>query len=131
VENGRPQGSVKNDVVIFFDGRPGPSGQQTSVLASVIFTQDKSADDRIKEAVENSRNAKNIIVVTDDRAIQYAVRANGAKVEAVSSFLNKKQSKTSRSQKQSPSPKDLSNRDQDSITSEFKDIWLKKKKRKD
>ena len=133
IERNRPQGSVRNKVTIVFDGRAGIEYQQMSVSVEVVFSKDEIADNKIRSIVEKARNKKNIIVVTDDREIQYAVKANGAKVLSVKDFLaqgNKSQAsrtsnrkRSSKNEKQKRIPRVI----EFQITSEMKKIWLDKK----
>ena len=125
-QQSRPHGSLKNQMTIVFDGY----GKVDSSTIKVIFSGDESADSRIRKMVEQSQNAKNIIVVTDDRDIQYAVRASGAKVCAVKDFLQKSDSKF---QKKPNAPsgnssKKISKAVEFKINSELENIWLKKDK---
>ncbi len=64
----------------------GPASFST---VKVIFTSGESADEKIKEIVSQAQNKKQIVVVTDDRAIQYYVRSLGAAVMSVADFLAK------------------------------------------
>lgn len=85
----------------------------------VIYSKGEIADDKIKRMVRESKQAKNIVVVTNDRDIQYAVGAAGAKVCTVEDFLKKKSSGSA----QVDAP--ISRIQKDQITDEMKDIWLK------
>ncbi|MDP8265767.1 MAG: NYN domain-containing protein [Candidatus Aceula meridiana] len=89
LEVDRPQGSIKNKVTIVFDGQPGMlSGMKTNSVF-VIFTENQTADDRIKRIVDNAANPRNIVVVTEDREIQIYVKKLGARVLAVKGFFEK------------------------------------------
>lgn len=83
--------------------------------------------------VEDSNNKINIIVVTDDRSIQYAVRAMGAKAMAVKEFLGKMDGPKSSSSQSGRSgsgvspQKKISEGAQAKINKELADIWLNKK----
>jgi len=136
IEQCSPQGSSNNRVTIVFDGKMDIFGGMSSSAAKIIFSQGESADDKIKNIVSQTKNTKNIVVVSDDRDIQYAVRALGAKVSGVKAFLTKtrvfkgKKSADQHSSKQvnknsSVSEKYISSSDEIKITSEFKKIWLK------
>ena len=118
IENDRPQGSVKNRVTIVFDGKSEfTSWTQSSV--EIIFSKDESADDKIERIVSEAKNKKNMVIVTNDRDIQYAVRALGAQVKSVQQFLGKK----IKIKKASGVPENI----QSEITLELKNVWLKKK----
>ena len=129
----RPQGSVKNTVTIVFDGKCGIIGTSDAAHVKVIFSRGQSADDTIKKIVGQAAHKKNIIVVTDDRDIQYAVRAMGAKIMSAQEFLTK--SKTAgQSRLSSPTAvhgreagKNIPRTVEFKITSEFEKIWLRDK----
>ena len=129
IENFRPQGSHNNRVTLYFDGRPGRAAPIQSTAVHVIFTLDVSADDRIKSAVREAGNSRNIIVVTDDRDIQYSVRACGAKILKVKDFLKKLKSISQKTESPGPS-KTIDSSVKDKINEELKSLWLKKKKPK-
>ena len=117
----KPHGA--NDVTIVFDGRPGRVIPRSTQDVRAVFTDDETADDRIKETVRCSKNPKLFVVVTNDREIQYAVRSEGATVIAVGDFLKK--CRTASSKSDGPQKK-VSQSDQQAITDELKDLWLRK-----
>ncbi len=136
IEQNHPQGSVNNSVTIFFDGRTGYADQSYSYWIKVIFSKEESADTLIKKAVEKATNKKNIVVVTNDRDIQFSVRAQGAKFLSVQDFLGKSKAIKSR-QKQKKDKnviegglKRISKTVEDKINKEFQDIWLNKKRKR-
>jgi len=136
IEKRKPQGSLKNRVTIVFDGRAGMGSEKNDSRLEVIFSKAESADDTIKKIVAAATNKKNIVVVTGDRGIQYAVRALGAKVCSVKDFLGKatlrakgpvlKKGPASSAGRQ----KNISKQLEYKITSEFEDIWVNKKNKK-
>ena len=133
IEHCRPQGSIKNKVTIVFDGQGGLLTSQLSSALETIFSVGESADDKIKEIVYQSKNAKSIVVVTDDRDIQIAVRKSGAQISSVSEFLSKGQHKVSgknigNDKSGASSYKNISHTDQFNINSEMSKLWLKKNK---
>lgn len=122
IEQNRPQGGGRNRVTLVFDGRPGPAAPIQSSAVQVIFSMDRSADDRIREMVKNAANARQVVVVTDDRALQYAVRAGGARVWSVAEFLARLRGG------KAPSPskgKTLTQRQIEQINRELEERWLK------
>jgi len=124
----RPQGSSKNSVTVVFDGQLEAFGGMTSAAGKIIFSQGESADEKIKKIVAQAGNKKNIIVVTDDRDVQYAVRALGAKVCGVKDFLGRGKSPGSKQRADGPADrpeKYISQCDESNITSEMRKIWLK------
>jgi len=131
IEKYSPQGSLKNQVTIVFDGNQDVFGGMQSSAATIIFSQGESADDKIRSIVAQADNTKNIIVVTDDRDIQYAVGALGAKAISVAEFLSKDQLSGKKPKQvkviSSESEKYISKTDESKITSELGKIWLKPK----
>ena len=136
IEQCSPQGSSKNYVTIVFDGASDVFGGMKSAAATIVFSQGESADDKIRRIVAEAKNTKNIVVVTNDRDIQYAVGALGAKATSVSEFLSKGKSagkrkpiakKNTKQAKKvsSESEKYISKADESKITSELGTIWLK------
>ncbi len=133
IEKCSPQGSSKNRVTVVFDGKLDVFGGMRSTAAKIIFSQGESADDTIRTIVAGAKNTKNIVVVTDDRDIHYAVGALGAQVISVREFLNKcqlpgkgKSQRVKRGKTVSSMPeKYISKTDESKITSELGTIWLK------
>lgn len=126
IESGRPQGSANNKVTLVFDGRQGRAQPIQSTVVDVIFTQDETADDRIIRMVQQSRNSKNYIVVTDDRGIQFSVRAAGARLCSVKDFLGRLKGAAPKNGSASSS-KVIGKDAAEKINEELKSLWLKKK----
>lgn len=135
IENRRPQGSLLNKVTIVFDGQSGVYGGEAESYIEIVFAKGISADDKIKQIVSDARVKKNIVVVTDDRGIQYAVRALSAQCMAVKEFLRDKKGDISGGSKKaagsSTRPKRIPKNIEFAITDELKQVWLKKKKDKE
>jgi len=123
-------------VTIVFDGDLEVFGGMSSSGAKVIFSQGESADDKIKKIVTQAQNTKSIVVVSDDRDIQYAVRALGATASGVREFLGQAKlpkrekgagqiKKDSRKSGSPEAAKYIPKSDESKITSEFEKIWLK------
>lgn len=127
VESRAPQGSARNAVTVVFDGRTDVWSPSASSSTRVIFAQGQSADDKIVQMVEEADHRKNIVVVTDDRSLQRLVRALGAKVSDVQTFLGQG---ASTSVRRPESGKNISKTLEHKITSEFTGIWIEKKKGK-
>ena len=143
IEMYQPQGSANNRVTIVFDGKSEFASLMAPSTLQIVFSKDETADDWIKRFVEDSKVRNNIVVITNDRDIQYMVRALGARFASVDEFLAKAKSKArlkyehldiklSAAKKKSLSEpkkvKDISENIQNKITSELKNIWLKKEK---
>lgn len=71
-----------------FDGYPGEPGlRQEDNNLNVIFSGEASADEKIKGLLENSKDRKNTVVVSDDREIAYFAKHAGAKPLNVGEFI--------------------------------------------
>jgi predicted RNA-binding protein with PIN domain len=127
IEQNRPQGSLENQVTIVFDGRSDVFGYASSSFVKVVFSKDEAADEKIKRLVYESERKRNIVVVTNDREIQYSVRAAGAKAVKVEEFFGGAK-KSGPQQKEKRSSKNISKTLEFKITDELEKIWLKKKK---
>ena len=138
IETHQPQGSLNNRVTIIFDGQPGMWGQVSGSTVNVIFTETESADDKIKSLVEDSRFKKNIVVVSDDKEIKFAVRPLGATVLSVKEFWAKFRPRSTSAKFSSKMIKVRAKEEEKSIsksleykiTSELEKIWLDKKDQK-
>ena len=123
-----PQGSRKNEVVIVFDGKPGVGGFMEQRETRVIFSENESADDRIRKLVEHSKRKKEIIVVTDDKDLATSIRILGASVLGVKDFLSKV--KREPQEQGLADEKRISKTLEFEITEEMERIWLKSKNSK-
>lgn len=118
MESERPQGG--NRVTVVFDGKPGRGwkGWKSGVIR-VIFSEEKDADTVIKDSVDEMRNARDAVVVTDDRAIQKWVKGAGAKVIPCRDFFHGRGSRSVPSNEDRVLDADLARR----INDELKRIW--------
>ena len=129
IESRAPQGSSRNAVTVVFDGRSDVwGGGAVPSPVQIIFSREESADEKIIRMVEEAAHKKSVVVVTDDRSLQYSVRALGAKVSGVQTFLG--QGSASAPVRQPESGKNISKTLEHKITSEFTQIWIEKKKGK-
>ena len=128
IENKNPQGSRKNRVTVVFDGRADVWSDKHVSVVNVIFSRDASADDEIRKMVDDSSDKKNTVILTNDRAIQYAVRASGASAVSVQDFFcfEKDKKGASNTGFSKSTAKNISNTLEFSINQEMKKIWLKK-----
>ncbi len=131
----RPQGSLKNKVTIVFDGKDdvffpsntkpiSPTRSNSNI--KVIFSKNETADDKIKRMARKAVNPKVLIVVTDDKEIQYFVKSYGVKRQTVKQFLNPISKKTKLATKSKCTPKEkppLSSQKAIEITKELQEIW--------
>src|SRR3989338_5387388 len=119
----RPQGSHSNRVTVVFDGKEGMFYRQGSTSLSIIFTQGQSADEAIKHLVRNAENPKAMVVVTNDKDIQFFAQQHNAQVKTVEVFMEKfnpPKTKKTLDDKILLNPCDAAK-----ITEEMKKIWLK------
>jgi hypothetical protein len=116
---------VNNQVTVVFDGHPdhyGAMPQEGDIR--VIFSDGCSADDKIKRMVEEDKDRKNCVVVSDDKDIFLYARALGARVMSVPAFTTKTPVIHGR---QESGGKHISLSRQEKINKELSGIWLKKK----
>jgi predicted RNA-binding protein with PIN domain len=119
----RPHGSANNKITIVFDGNTEGFGMVDGGIASVVFSQYGSADDVIKHTIEDARDPKQYVVVTNDKDVYIYARSFGAKILSVQEFT--KASKRSSSGTLKRDSKNISLRDQAQINKELSDLWLK------
>lgn len=130
IETSNPQGSLKNQVTVVYDGRPGLCHAPRVSSVRVVFSSNESADETIKRLVLEADYRKSIVVVTNDRDIRYFVRSLGAKILDAESFLGKRTGtnrEKAQSRKAGLENKQISRALEHKINSEFTDIWLKKR----
>ena len=121
LEERRPTGSERNRVTIVFDGH-GPSlGTIRAPFVQILFSGDKDADTVIKERVQEMPNARNAIVVTNDRGIQYVIKRGGAKFLSCEEFLKMGQTNQPREVIE-----EVDSQTTESINAELKKLWKMK-----
>jgi predicted RNA-binding protein with PIN domain len=134
IELCHPQGNRANKVTVVFDGQPDVYSPARHSEVKEIFSSGETADDKIKSMVRLANIKKNIVVVTDDRDIQFAVRGEGANIMPTVEFIQKlnktlpKAKKPSRQGSSRPVDK-VTRAEEDSITKELKDVWIKRDKK--
>ena len=128
IENRQPQGSRNNPVTVVFDGQPGVISERKFCEVNVIFSVAGSADDKIKDLVAASAHKKNMVVVTDDRPLKGYVRALGAQSISVKEFLSQAKAIYPLGKETKYAQKNISYSVAEKITTEFEEIWLKKRK---
>ena len=130
IERNRPQGSLRNQVTIVFDGKPGMYGLPSAQEVSVVFTEYESADDLIKYRVEEAKNKKEFVVVTDDKQLLLYVRSLGAAVMSVGDFYKRSSSLKPTVKGGGKLPqrmKVITSSFEHVINQEFTKIWIEKK----
>jgi len=135
---------VNNQVTVVFDGHPDHFGWKGTVPLSsrgqspldirVIFSDGCSADDQIKLMVEEDRDPKNCVVVSNDKDIFIYARSLGARVMSVEAFtgkgtvpFNSRGQSPSNYKRQETGGKYISLIRQEKINKELSGIWLKEK----
>lgn len=125
----RPQGSY--EAIVVFDGQSDVYGGVLHMPGiRMLFTSSGSADDYIRHYVEEARDVKSLMVVSNDKDIALYARALGATVMRVGDFLkigqkiNRKLKNTSRDQVQG-SEKYISHSQAAQINQELWKRWVK------
>jgi|YelNatPaOPRAMG01_1025707.scaffolds.fasta_scaffold00028_2 predicted RNA-binding protein with PIN domain len=75
----------KNKVFLYFDGYENLPIKTN--LFKIIYSDNYSADDKIRQQIENTKNTKNIILITSDRSLQNFARACSCDVISSENFL--------------------------------------------
>lgn len=126
----RPQGSIKNKVTIVFDGKSEvnlPAQQKLEKTnVEIIFSQDETADEKIKRMVSRLPNPKQVVVVTDDKELGQGVRLCGVKVVPVKEIARKKIHPPD--EKTFKTKTTLSEEESEKLTRELGEIWLNHKR---
>ncbi len=116
----RLTGSSNNKTMIVFDGKEECENKQKVFGFEIIFTEG-SADEFIIRTVENHKNPKIVVVVSDDRQICVKAKRLGAKILSTKDFFTplfrKKEEKVL--DKFMLKPKQI-----EMINQELKKIWL-------
>jgi len=99
------------------------AGSTRDAIAEVIFSEEESADEKIKGLVERAINPRNIVVVSDDKEIRLFVRTKGAKVLGVEEFINPQRTTVIR--KEEITKPELTSEQVALINQELKERWLR------
>lgn len=126
IETGGFSGSVRNRVVIVFDGQEGIAWPAKTSSVKVVFSTNETADDLIRRLVGKEGNKKNVYAVTDDNALRQSVKDLGAKVLGVKEFLGSTSVKTGAGAKvkRGTEEKNISSVTEFKINDELRKIWL-------
>ncbi len=68
----------KAKVTLHFDGHPGLPIKISK--AKIVYSEDKIADDKIRDQIEAAKNRKNLVVVTSDGALKQFASVCGCDV---------------------------------------------------
>ncbi|MCM8766828.1 MAG: NYN domain-containing protein [Candidatus Omnitrophica bacterium] len=75
------------EITVVFDGKFNTSIYQRKKI-KVIFSDEKTADEKIREILEKKKSRSSISVVSDDREVQEFTKILGSKSLKVSEFLD-------------------------------------------
>ncbi|MCX7917821.1 MAG: NYN domain-containing protein [bacterium] len=75
------------DITIVFDGKSSNFSFYQRRKIKIIFSNETSADEKIREILENRKERKQIWVVSDDREVQEFTKILGSKFINVNEFL--------------------------------------------
>ncbi len=121
-------GSVNNKVIIVFDGYLSPqdarSLRESSLGVRIIFSEDESADERIRQIAENLSGNKNVVIVSDDNEIKLFSKLFKVKYSSVQEFLKDENTQVSRAKNDNSEP-GLNYSQMNDINQELKKLWLK------
>jgi len=130
IKSKRPCGSLRNKIIIVFDGNfHMPEQSKNSDSMDVIFTKKETADEWIKRRIESEANPKNTIVVSDDKEIKFFVKSVGGRAIGVDEFINRKAKSRGLHKKDAEAlasalKPELTYSQIDQINRELKKIWL-------
>ncbi|MCM8797076.1 MAG: NYN domain-containing protein [Candidatus Omnitrophica bacterium] len=121
----RLTGSSQNKVAIVFDGYPirGYSIPEAKNL-EIIFSRRITADEKIKQIVESLGNRHNLIVVSNDRQLQFAVKALGSRFISIEEFVGRQEEKRRQDAQEAIKP-ELNFTQIEQINRELRKLWLK------
>lgn len=121
-------GSLKNSVTLVFDGYSSNfESSQRDSRCGVIFSGDESADEIIKRIIEQTKNKKVVVIVTDDKEIVCFAKYSGCFHIGVEEFLSRAFSKgvEDNPKDKNPSKDELNYSQISRINEELKKRWLK------
>jgi predicted RNA-binding protein with PIN domain len=117
----RLTGSRNNKIIIVFDGHQTPDTPMEREY-KILFSNDRTADDVIKDKISKSKNKRQLIVVSDDREIRDHAKMEGAISMRIQDFLKKG---AAREKRKSSDERDINPSKMIEITEELKKIWVK------
>lgn len=118
----RLTGSRTNRAVLVFDGYPA-EGVENEGSVEVLFSKNRTADDVIADVIAKTPHKRQIVVVSDDRAVRSEASAQGAETIANAVFLarGKKEKRAPASKRES-----IDEDSQRRITEELAQLWTRK-----
>jgi predicted RNA-binding protein with PIN domain len=118
IEENKITGSNRNSFTLVFDGHGVKQARFKSSFVRIIFSESLDADTYIKNKIDEMSNARNGVVVTNDKSIVRWVRGAGAQVLSCEEFLFQKKKETSHQRAGKPDPDTAQ-----SINNELKKLW--------
>ncbi len=118
--------SKKHETIIVFDGYDDSKNLIRDFKIKVIFSQDESADEVIKNIIENSKKPEQIYIISDDREIKDFAKIIGANTISVKELLNsiyKSDLNFNSSQNNNKDNKEINSKDANKINKELWEIW--------
>ncbi len=129
IKDKRLCGSAKNQVTVVFDGYCAEfESRCPDRQIQVIFSQEESADERIKKIIDTAGNLRDIVVVSEDKEISSFAKYAGCKTMGVAEFMGRlavsDEKKKINSKEKDLSKQDLNYSQINKINEELKKIWL-------
>ncbi|MFH1578194.1 MAG: NYN domain-containing protein [Candidatus Omnitrophota bacterium] len=120
--------SPNNQVTLVFDGRDEfnlYSVQSKGPINIVFSSNGKSADEAIKKITQESKHPRQIVVITNDKAIIFFVRSLGAVTMGVTDFLKKHPRKAALDKQKAAGllKAGLTYQQQEAINQELRRLW--------
>ena len=125
IDTYHPQGSPTNKITVVFDAQNSNAHFSYKGEVAVVFSRNESADDCITSLVDQSRNARNVRVVSDDRELVLNCRSRGAEAVSVRDFIETPRKKMRASQKKAEGFFELPYSERIKINEELGKLWLK------
>ncbi|MCM8818800.1 MAG: NYN domain-containing protein [Candidatus Omnitrophica bacterium] len=76
------------EITVVFDGAPSSFDIYREKRIKIVFSQDITADEKIRKILENKKNKNKIYVVSDDREIGEFTKILGGNIFKVKEFLD-------------------------------------------
>lgn len=112
------QGSMRNRLTVVLDGYAVKLERMRFQTLELVFSGDRDADSIIRDRVADAIHPGDTVVVTNDRAVQAAVKGLGARVMSCEEFFSRRSKKSVRGARQK-----LSKDSEERINLEFKRLW--------
>lgn len=134
----RPHGSLRNSITVVFDGSESVCALPVPGEVRVLFSRGETADDLIKRLIEESANPREMVLVSDDRDLQFHARAHAVDVWGVERFVLQglkdtpmAREKKARRAASKTEGKVISEVFKDRVNRELERIWCRRRGQKD